>query len=259
MLGSRSVWGKVIGGVTGFVVGGPTGAMFGTFAGHAFDKARDRGLIDRFLPAPEDETPQISFTAAFVILAAKMAAVERRPVADRIVAFTALFQVKSCEIAGITALFEQASSEAEGFQPFAEMLAEMFADAPATRQELLEALLIIGLVDGPLSIREADYVLKVAVIFGIEPQTVQRLVLRHRRDLKPPPPPPSDAYSLFGLTRAASLAEVKAAYRKLMREHHPDTLHAVGASAERIAAATRKVAAINAAYETIRQEKTVQA
>lgn len=259
MLGSRSVWGKVIGGVTGFVVGGPTGAMFGTFAGHAFDKARDKGLIDRFLPAPEDEAPQISFTAAFVILAAKMAAVERRPVADRVVAFNALFQVKSCEVAGVAALFEQARHDPGNFQPFAEMLAEMFADAPGTRQELLEALLIIGLVDGPLSIREADYVLKVAVIFGVEPQTVQRLVLRHRRELKPPPPPPSDAYTVFGLTRTASLAEVKTAYRKLMREHHPDTLHAAGASAELISEATRKVAAINSAYEQIRREKAVGA
>lgn len=252
MLGSGSIWGKVIGGVTGFVVGGPAGAMFGTAAGHAFDKARDRGLIDLLWP-PEEEAPQISFTAAFVVLVGKMAAIHGRPATNRIIAFNGLFQVPRQDLASISALFEQARHESAGFEPYAGLLAEMFADNRQTREELVEALLIIGLADGPLSIAEADYVLRVAAILGIEPQTVQRLVLNHRP--APPPPPPSDAYTVLGVARTASLGEIKAAYRRLMRETHPDTLMAQGASSERIAVATRKVADFNAAYEEIRKRR----
>lgn len=255
MLGNGSIWGKVIGGVTGLVVGGPAGAMFGAFAGHAFDRARDRGLIDRLWPT-EAEPPQVSFTAAFVLLAGKMAAIEGHPIGNRIVAFNALFQVPRCEAAAVILLFEQARDDATGFEPYAGLLAEMFADNRQTREELLEALLIIGLADGPLSIREADYLLQVAAIFGIDPQTVQRLVLRHRR-LDAPQPPPTDAYAILGVPPTAAMDEIKTVYRRLMRESHPDTLTARGASPEHIAAATRKAASFNAAYEDIRKRRGI--
>ena len=254
MLGNGSIWGKVIGGVTGLVVGGPAGAMFGTFAGHAFDRARDRGLIDRLWP-PEIEPPQVSFTAAFVILAAKMAAIEGQAVDNRIIAFNGLFQVPRCESQAISRLFEDARHDPTGFEPYAELLAEMFADNRQTREELVEALLIIGMADGPLTIREADYVLRVAVVFGIDSQSVQRLVLHHRRPAPPPPPAPADAYTILGVSPTAAMPDIKAAYRQLMRESHPDTLTARGASQDHIAAATRKVAAFNTAYEEIRKRR----
>ena len=33
-----SIWGKIIGGTTGFAFGGPIGALIGTAAGHAIDR-----------------------------------------------------------------------------------------------------------------------------------------------------------------------------------------------------------------------------
>ena len=35
-----SVWGKIIGGTTGFALGGPLGALLGVMAGHGIDKAK---------------------------------------------------------------------------------------------------------------------------------------------------------------------------------------------------------------------------
>ena len=34
------VWGKIIGGTTGFALGGPIGALLGLMAGHGIDKAK---------------------------------------------------------------------------------------------------------------------------------------------------------------------------------------------------------------------------
>ena len=54
---------------------------------------------------------------------------------------------------------------------------------------------------------------------------------------------------MLGVARGASPATIKAAWRRLAREHHPDVAGADPATAR---AATRRMAQINAAYEEIR-------
>jgi DnaJ like chaperone protein len=52
--------------------------------------------------------------------------------------------------------------------------------------------------------------------------------------------------------------EIKSAYRKLIREHHPDTLIAQGMPEEFIEIANSKVAAINAAYDKICSDRGIK-
>ena len=49
--------------------------------------------------------------------------------------------------------------------------------------------------------------------------------------------------------------EIKAQYRKLVTDNHPDKLMGRGVPAEFVDIATRKLAAINAAYDTIAKER----
>ena len=37
-----TIWGKIIGGATGFAFGGPIGALLGGVAGHALDKIKTK-------------------------------------------------------------------------------------------------------------------------------------------------------------------------------------------------------------------------
>jgi DnaJ like chaperone protein len=62
-------------------------------------------------------------------------------------------------------------------------------------------------------------------------------------------------YDVLRLAPDVSNEEIKAQYRKLVRDNHPDKLMATGVPAEFIELATRKLAAINAAYETIARER----
>ena len=48
---------------------------------------------------------------------------------------------------------------------------------------------------------------------------------------------------------------MRAAYRRLVREHHPDRLIAQGLPEEAVAAATDKLARINAAWDRIKQKR----
>jgi curved DNA-binding protein CbpA len=60
--------------------------------------------------------------------------------------------------------------------------------------------------------------------------------------------PDRDPYAVLGLSRGASRAAVKAAWRKLARLHHPDTA-ADDPGSKRLA--TRRMAEINRAYEAL--------
>ncbi len=61
--------------------------------------------------------------------------------------------------------------------------------------------------------------------------------------------PKRDPHDVLGVARGASQATIKAAWRKLAREHHPDV---AGADAAEARSATRRMAEINRAYEQLR-------
>ena len=71
-----------------------------------------------------------------------------------------------------------------------------------------------------------------------------------------PPPPPrktvtlDSALSTLGLTRTATLEDLKRAYREYMRDYHPDRVAHLGADLKDLA--ERKAKEINAAYEYLR-------
>ena len=52
-------------------------------------------------------------------------------------------------------------------------------------------------------------------------------------------------------SETATAEEIKAAYRALIREHHPDKLMAQGMPPEFVATATEKMKRINVAYDTV--------
>ena len=60
-----------------------------------------------------------------------------------------------------------------------------------------------------------------------------------------------DPHDILGIARGASQATIKAAWRRLARQHHPDV---VGADAQAARQATRRMAEINRAYEDIESD-----
>ena len=62
---------------------------------------------------------------------------------------------------------------------------------------------------------------------------------------------PESPYQTLGLTPAATFAEVRAAYKQLLKQHHPDNFQ----DPKQVEVATARVQAINAAYTAIKREK----
>ncbi len=236
-----TVWGKILGGAAGFALGGPLGALIGAAAGHAVDKMREPaqdGVAD-------DATKKIAFTIAVVVLGAKMAKADGQVTRDEISAFKEIFRVPPHEMKNVGRLFNRARSDADGFEPYARQIGRMFRDNPAVLAELLDGLFHIARADGTVTPDELEFLEQVAHIFGLDAADWDRVRAANLG------PDKADPYNILGVARDASPDEIKAAYRKLVRENHPDRLVAQGMPQEFVDLANGRLATINAAYERV--------
>jgi DnaJ like chaperone protein len=64
----------------------------------------------------------------------------------------------------------------------------------------------------------------------------------------------TDPYALLGVARDTPPEELRATWKRLMRENHPDSLASRGVPPQFIAQANEKVARINAAWDRIKRE-----
>ena len=67
--------------------------------------------------------------------------------------------------------------------------------------------------------------------------------------------PEGDAYVILGADRSWPMTRIRARYRELVTENHPDRATARGLPQDFIAIATNRMAAINSAYERIERER----
>ncbi len=249
-----SIWGKVIGGVAGFAVGGPLGAIMGAAAGHAVDRMRETvPEEDQYIDPSNTEARQVAFTMAVIVLGAKLAKADGRVTTDEVAAFKRVFSVPPGEAGDVGKLFNEAKQDARGFEPYARQIAQIFAGDRLMLEDLMGALFHIANADGEYHPAEQDYLARVAVIFGFNQHDFVRL-----EDTYIKGEDAEDPYEILDLTKDASDDEVKAAYRKLIRDNHPDVMMAKGLPQEFIDLANEKMATINAAYDKICKQRGIK-
>lgn len=239
-----SIWTTILGGAAGLMLGGPIGALLGAAVGHAARKQLEPESGDA-----REGTRSISFTIGVIVLGAKMAKADGSVTHDEVNAFRQVFHIPDHEVKNVERLFDKARREATGFEPYAQQLARLFRGNRGVLEELLDALFHIAKADGVIHPAEDQFLYEVALIFGFDRAGYDRIRAGHVG------PGDADPYRILGVARAASDDEIKTQYRKLMREHHPDTLVAQGLPQEFIDVANEKVAAINDAYDRIRQHR----
>ncbi|WP_287833289.1 TerB family tellurite resistance protein [Acidiphilium sp.] len=253
-----SVWGKIIGGVAGFAVGGPFGAVAGAALGHAADTGDLGSLgarLGRALPLDSARFAALLgrreqvFAIGATVLAAKLAKCDGPVVRAEIDAFKRQFRIEDAAIPTIGHLFDQAREDASGFEPYARQLGESFADNRLALEQVLGALFAIARADGPVNAREADMLARIGALFGLGEAARARAANPSGGNLG------EDPYQVLGIARTSSTDAIRAHWKALMRENHPDQLAARGVPAEFIARATERVARINAAWDAIKRER----
>ena len=257
------MWGKIVGAMAGFAMGGPFGAVVGAALGHA---AENGGLGEMRLGLPGVDSFSAAriaallgqreqyFAIASVVLSAKLAKCDGPVNRAEIDAFKRSFRIPPEALGHVGRLFDQARESAEGYEQYAKQLGESFADNRAMLEDVLAALFLIARADKPLTVSENEFLRRVHLDFGLD-ETAWERASGSRARTPSGHQAEEDAYAVLGLRRSVSDEEVRATWKKLMRENHPDSLASRGVPAEFIARAGDKVARINAAWDRIKRER----
>lgn len=261
-------WGKALGGAFGFMMGGPLGALIGIGFGHNFDKGLGNVMSgEKFQPGQQERVQAAFFTATFSVMG-HIAKADGKVTSDEIKMAEAVMSHM-----GLTddvresakRLFNEGKSD--DF-PLDEVL-DQFKQELHRRSTLLQMFLEIQLqaayADGVLDSAEEKLLVHICKRLGVPLQQLNRLEemlkagfgqgsyqssARTTRTQSL-----SDAYAIVGVTKSATDAEVKKAYRRLMSQHHPDKLVAKGLPEEMIKDATEKTQQIKDAYEQVKESR----
>ncbi|HKM62713.1 MAG TPA: TerB family tellurite resistance protein [Acidisphaera sp.] len=261
-------WGKLIGGMAGFAMGGPFGAIMGAAIGHAADTgaatAFDSMSSVGFHPFGFMHPARIAallggrdqlFAIGAVVLSAKLAKADGPVKRVEIDAFKQQFRVPPESVRDVGRLFDQARDSNEGFEPYVDQLGAAFSDNRGMLEDVLAALFNIARADGPVNRAEHAFLLRCAKGFGLDERAWDRA--RGASARMPSNTSEPEPYGVLGIARSATSEEVRARWKQLMRENHPDSLAARGVPAEFVARANEKVALINAAWDRIKRERAI--
>jgi DnaJ like chaperone protein len=248
-----AIWGKILGGVSGFLTGGPLGAVVGAALGHAADEGASRigpGAADLAALLGNKET---LFAISVIVLSAKLAKADGPVKREEIAAFKQMFRIPPENLREVGQMFDKAREDSEGWEPFADRLGEAFADNRSMLEDVLAALFFIARSDGPVTRGELPVLQGIHLRFGLDAGAWERAKGGQHGSRVEQQQKADDAYAVLGIAPAATDEEVRLAWRKLMRENHPDGLAARGVPPEFVDRATRKVAEINAAWDRIKR------
>ena len=238
-----SIWGKILVGATGFAFGGPIGALLGGVAGHAIDKIKAKKKLPE-----ETALKQIGFTIGVIVLSAKMAKADGKVTEDEIRAFKEKINVPDSEIKNVAKLWDQAKKTTDGFQIYARQIANLLEKNSSVLEELLKLLIIIALADGKITIPEIKYLKEVGNIFGFSEKDFER-IYSSKSGVS------SDPYQILGVSRDASINEIKQKWKQLAINHHPDRLISQGIPEDLIHKSTSRLKEINNAWDTIQNQR----
>lgn len=208
-----------------------------------FDRLRGGAVPER----------SVGFTIAVIALGAKMAKADGEVTRDEVATFRRIFQIPPEEELHAAQVYNLARQDVAGFDAYARKVAALFnkpgqplcADDRNVLIDILEGLFQIAMSDGKYHPAEDAFLTEVARIFGLDDRCFR--VLRGRFV----DGAPRDPYDVLGLPPTASLDEARKAWRAAVKDSHPDVMVARGVPAEAVQLATRRLIAINAAWDEI--------
>ena len=201
-------------------------------------------LFERSATPPERS---VAFTIAVIALGAKMAKADGQVTRDEVAAFREVFHIPRAEEANAARVFDLARTDVAGFEEYAARIARMFEDDSPTLRDLIEGLFHIALADGEYHPAEDDFLHRVAAIFHLSEREFRSLRARFADG-------EGDPWAVLGVDPDTPLEDVRRAWRRAVRDTHPDAVMARGLPEEAVKLAEKKLIAVNRAWERVQAE-----
>ena len=203
-------------------------------------------VFDRLRAPPERS---VAFTIAVIALSAKMAKADGLVTRDEVTAMREIFHIAAGDERAAARVFNLAREDVAGFEDYARRIAAMFDEDSAVLGDLMEGLFHIACADGVYHPTEDAFLARVAEIFGMDGRAFENLRARYVPGAEP------DPYTALGASPDMALDDIRALWRTLVRENHPDRALGRGLPQEAIRLAETRMAAINRAWERIEAER----
>jgi DnaJ like chaperone protein len=207
----------------------------------------DEAECDVCPPGLPGEDP--AFSTAVTALGAKLAKADGEAQAHEYAAFARVFQADAASQGNVRRLYQLARQTTRGFEGYARRLQKRYRACPQLLEDVLDGLFFVATSDGVVTGDEIAYLRRVSELFGQSPLVFRRLKATHMGSEA------GDPYAVLGVAHDASDADLRAAWRAMLSESHPDRARGRGLPAEFVEVAELKAAAINSAFDAAMRER----
>jgi len=253
-------FGKILGGFLGFSIAGPVGFALGVILGHFYDLGYFHAFFNTTTDSGHTMAQQIFFNNTFKIMGYIAKSDGLVSTHEIQVARVIMQKLNLSESAQHNAIYLFNVGKQPGFD-LSQSLAELkrvFYFQPTLLRLFLEIQLQMASAEGRLSPAKKTILQRICHELGIARFYFEEDFQEQSRQYDqraPATPSTENPYDILGVSKNATLDEVKKIYRRLMSQNHPDKLISKGLPPEMIKLATQKTQKIKKAYEEIKKMK----
>jgi len=246
-------FGKLTFGTAGFLFGGPLGAIAGAALGHHLvDKGNDYNRLSYEEDIREVEKAQAAYFISMFSILGKLAKADGTVNKEEIAVvdhFIKTLRIPEQEKQFARRIFNEAKNSRYSIVDFAEQLYRMNSRQPTVLLSFMDLLFKLAAADGELNRSEEETLIKVRDVFRISEAQFNNIKACYFKDT-------DRYYRILNCTSADSDQDIKAAYKRLVKDFHPDTVISKGLPEEFVQFATARFQEIQNAYENIRKERS---
>jgi len=154
-------------------------------------------------------------------------------------------------------IFKEEKDRSDDTQVIAQRLGISTRRDKAKQQQFMGFLIQLAFIDGECSDSEEEVLGVIAEALEFDPNLYHKIFDQFEKMMQNIQPKASldDAYAVLGVSENDDMKTIKKAYKKLVRQYHPDIIASQGKSDAYMQEATAKTQEINQAYEMIEESR----
>ena len=154
-------------------------------------------------------------------------------------------------------IFSDEKDKFDNLESVAYTLGQMTKRDKAKQHQFMGFLIQLAFVDGEVSEAEDKVLQTIAEAFEFDVDAYHAIFDQFEEMMKNINPKANlaDAYKILGVEESDDMQTIKKAYRKLVRQYHPDIIKSQGKDEAYMKEATLKTQEINQAYEMIKEAR----